>query len=71
MSPQIQDTTKLRGDTHYLGNINIKKDGVEEDWSQEKVAEYAKCMSDPAHFARDHVKIINLDEGLVPFDLYP
>ena len=71
MSPQIQDTTKLRGDTHYLGNINIKKDGVEEDWSQEKVAEYARCMSDPAHFARDHIKIINLDEGLVPFDLYP
>ena len=71
MSPQIPDTTKLRGDTHYLGNINIKKDGVEEDWSQEKVAEYARCMADPAHFARDHVKIINLDEGLVPFDLYP
>ena len=71
MSLQIQDTTKLRGDTHYLGNINIKKDGVEEDWSQEKVAEYARCMADPAHFARDHVKIINLDEGLVPFDLYP
>ena len=71
MSPQIQDTTKLRGDTHYLGNINIKKDGVEEDWSQEKVAEYARCMADPAHFARDHIKIINLDEGLVPFDLYP
>ena len=71
MSLQIQDTTKLRGDTHYLGNINIKKDGVEEDWSQEKVAEYARCMSDPAHFARDHVKIINLDSGLVPFDLYP
>ena len=42
MSLQIQDTTKLRGDTHYLGNINIKKDGVEEDWSQEKVAEYAR-----------------------------
>lgn len=71
MSLQIQDTTKLRGDTHYLGNINIKKDGVEEDWSQEKVAEYARCMSDPAHFAREHVKIINLDSGLVPFDLYP
>ena len=71
MSLQIQDTTKLRGDTHYLGNINIKKDGVEEDWSQEKVAEYARCMADPAHFAKNHIKIINLDEGLVPFDLYP
>ena len=71
MSLQIQDTTKLRGDTHYLGNINIKKDGVEEDWDQLKVAEYARCMSDPAHFAKEHIKIINLDSGLVPFDLYP
>jgi hypothetical protein len=67
----ITDTTKLKGNTHYLGNIHVKKDGVEEDWSQEKVQEYAKCMQDPAHFARTHIKIINLNEGLVPFELYP
>lgn len=67
----IQDTTKSRNDTHYLGNPQVKKDGVEEDWTQEKVAEYAKCMSDPAHFARTHLKVINLDDGLVSFDLYP
>ena len=54
-----------------LGNVQVKKDGVEEDWTQEKVAEYAKCMSDPAHFAKTHLKVINLDDGLVPFDLYP
>ena len=40
----ITDTTKLKGDTHYLGNPHIKKDGIEEDWSPEKVQEYAKCM---------------------------
>lgn len=56
---------------HYLGNINVKKDGVEEEWTQEKVSEYAKCMADPAYFARTYMKIINLDEGLVPFELYP
>ena len=33
--------------------------------------EYQKCMQDPAYFARTYVKIISLDEGLVPFDLYP
>ena len=71
MSHQIVDTTKLKGDTHYLGNSNVKKDGVQEDWDQEKVAEYAKCMKDPAYFARTYIKIINLNEGLVPFDLYP
>ena len=70
LSP-IQDTTKSKHDTHYLGNPHVKKDGIQEDWTQEKVAEYAKCMSDPAHFAINHLKIINLNDGLVPFELYP
>lgn len=67
----IQDTNKFRSDTHYLGNPHVKRDGVEEGWTQEKVAEYARCMADPAHFARTHIKIINLNDGLVPFELYP
>lgn len=71
MPSQIQDTTKSKHDTHYLGNPHVKKDGVVEDWTQDKVAEYAKCMSDPAHFATNHLKIINLNDGLVPFELYP
>lgn len=70
LSP-IQDTTKSKHDTHYLGNPHVKKDGIQEDWTQEKVAEYAKCMADPAHFATNHLKIINLNDGLVPFELYP
>jgi hypothetical protein len=67
----IVDTTKARGDTSYLGNPHCKRDGVEEDWTQEKVGEYAKCMADPAYFACTHLKVINLNDGLVPFDLYP
>ena len=55
----------------YLGNPSIKRDGVEQQWTQEEVFEYAKCMKDPVHFAKKYVKIISLDEGLVPFDLYP
>jgi len=68
---EIVDTTKLKGNTHYLGNPHVKKDGVQEDWDQDKVAEYSKCMSDPAYFVRQHAKIINLNKGLVPFELYP
>ena len=71
MTQLIIDTTKNKSDTSYLGNPHIKRDGVEEDWTQEKVAEYAKCMADPVHFAKTHLKVINLDDGLVPFDLYP
>ena len=55
----------------YQGNTNVKGDGVDEQWDNEKVLEYARCMQDPAYFARKYVKIINLDKGLVNFDLYP
>ena len=55
----------------YLGNPNVKRDGVETEFSKEEVLEYQRCMQDPAYFARTYIKIISLDEGLVPFDLYP
>ena len=55
----------------YLGNPLVKRDGVEQTFSQEELSEYIKCMNDPAYFATKYIKIINLDRGLVPFDLYP
>ena len=55
----------------YLGNPNVKRDGVEQEWTQEEIKEYAKCMRDPAYFARTYLKVISLDKGLVSFDLYP
>ena len=55
----------------YLGNPNVKRDGVAEQWTQESLQEYKKCMDDPIYFAEQYVKVISLDEGLVPFHLYP
>lgn len=55
----------------YLGNVNVKRDGVVQQWTQELVQEYAKCMNDPVYFAENYVKVISLDKGLVAFDLYP
>lgn len=55
----------------YLGNPNVKRDGVQQRWTEHEVKEYAKCMKDPAYFARTYVKIISLDKGLVNFNLYP
>jgi hypothetical protein len=54
----------------YLGNPNVKRDGVQQQWTEHEVREYAKCMKDPAYFARTYVKIISLDKGLVNFNLY-
>ena len=65
--------TQLGGhkDDSYLGNINVKRDGVAQQWSTDQVAEYAKCMNDASYFARTYCKVIHVDKGLVPFKLYP
>jgi len=55
----------------YLGNPNVKRDGVIQEWEKDTVKEYAKCMNDPIYFAETYCKVISLDKGLVPFELYP
>ena len=55
----------------YLGNPNVKRDGVQQAWTPDLLREYKKCMDDPVYFARNYVKVIALDQGLVKFDLYP
>tara|TARA_Y100000992_G_scaffold96821_1_gene62404 strand:+ start:1247 stop:2836 length:1590 start_codon:yes stop_codon:yes gene_type:complete len=53
----------------YLGNNLIKRAGVETQYTEEQIAEYQKCSSDPTHFIEKYTQIISLDEGLVPFNL--
>ena len=55
----------------YLGNPNVKKDGVIQEWTSDLVDEYKRCMNDPVYFAENYCKIISLDKGLVQFELYP
>ena len=54
----------------YLGNPNLKKANVAQEWTKEEVEEYTKCMNDPLYFIQEYIKIVSLDEGLVPFKLY-
>ncbi len=54
----------------YLGNPNLKKANVQQNWTKKEVEEYSKCMKDPVYFIQEYIKIINIDEGLVPFKLY-
>lgn len=54
----------------YLGNPNLKKANTPIEFTQEQIAEFIKCKQDPVYFARNYVKIVSLDEGLVPFKPY-
>ena len=54
----------------YLGNPNLKKANTPIEFTQEQVLEFMKCKEDPVYFAKNYVKIVSLDEGLVPFKPY-
>jgi hypothetical protein len=57
-------------DNQYLGNPNLKKANVAQNWTKEELVEYQKCMESPQYFIENYVKIVSLDEGLVPFKMY-
>jgi hypothetical protein len=54
----------------YLGNPNLKKANVQQEWTKEELKEYQRCMKDPQYFVENYIMIVSLDEGLVPFKLY-
>ena len=54
----------------YNGNVNLKKKGVSIEWDQEKLQEYLRCARDPKYFAQKYIKIVHVDHGLIPIDLY-
>ena len=54
----------------YLGNPNLKKVGTQLDFTQHQIQEYLKCKEDPVYFARNYIKIISLDEGIGPCNMW-
>ena len=57
-------------DDIYLGNPNLKKANVSQEFTEENIREYIKCKGDPVYFAKNYIKIVTLDEGLMPFEPY-
>ena len=55
----------------YLNNPQLKKAYVPLEWTAEQVKEVIKCSKDIGYFIRTYVKIINLDRGLIDFEMYP
>ena len=55
---------------NYLGNPRLKRSNVKVEYTQEQVLEYLKCSQDIIHFVKTYCKIVNVDKGLVNFDLW-
>jgi hypothetical protein len=60
----------MSSDQIYLGNPLLKKANVAQDWTKAEIKEYLKCKEDPVYFALNYVKIVQVDEGLIPFRMY-
>ena len=54
----------------YLGNPNLKKANVAQNFTKKQVAEFLKCAGDPVYFIQKYVRIVSLDEGVIPFKMY-
>lgn len=61
----------MKDNSIFRGNANLKSSGVTLEFSKDKVEELTKCFKDPVYFIKNYVKIVHIDKGLVPFDLYP
>jgi len=55
----------------YLGNPLLKKANTQIEFTEEQILEFVKCKDDPVYFAKNYIKIVTLDKGLQPFELYP
>ncbi len=53
----------------YKGNIALKPINQSVEWSQEQFEEYTKCALDIKYFINNYVRIENVDDGIVKFNL--
>jgi len=58
-------------DDIYLGNPLLKKANVDIQFTPDQIKEFIKCKDDPVYFANNYIKIVSVDEGLIPFTIYP
>jgi len=54
----------------YRDNPLLKRAGVELSYTEEQVQEYIKCSQNPVYFAIKYIKIVNVDKGLMPFEMW-
>ncbi len=66
----VQDII-LRKDQVLADNSLIRRPNVKITLTPEQELERYKCALDPIYFSKTYLRIISLDDGIVPFDMYP
>lgn len=55
----------------FRSNPNLRPAGYEVSLTKEMFDELKRCSKDPIYFIKKYVKIVHVDRGLIPFELYP
>ena len=54
----------------YNNNPNLPREDWKHAFTQRELDEFIKCANDPVYFAMTYMKIINVDRGLIPFEMW-
>ena len=55
----------------YLGNPLLKRLNTPHEYTEEEIVEYVKCRDNPIYFIKNYINIVNVDKGLMKFELWP
>ncbi len=73
LSPSNQTAKKHKpvGHAFYLRNPRLKAANVQIPFTQAQMQEYISCARDPLYFIKNYMKIVNVDRGLIKFEMWP
>lgn len=54
----------------YHNNPNLPRLDYKHNFTQHEVEEFIKCAEDPLYFAVNYMKIVNVDRGLINFEMW-
>jgi len=66
-----EENFQQTGSIYYRNNERLKRSGAQLEYTQEQIDEYIKCSQDAVYFIKKYVKIVVLDHGVIPFELWP
>ena len=68
---KILSDAMVNKESTFHGNPLLKGPREQVALTKDHIIEIAKCKEDPIYFAENYIKIVNVDKGLIPIELYP
>lgn len=65
--PDFEDIPK---EWLYNGNENMIRKGAKREYSYWQKLEYVKCLKSVVYFTEKYIRIMSVDDGIIPFKLY-